>query len=234
MNTNFSDLIKEIVIDIPGWSPHDQLLILFTLASQVNEGHSILEIGTWCGKSANVLALAAKQKKDVKLFCIDLFPELTDWIENSDGSRSIQGDDGQVYLKEHPLFKNPFISEVIPIYNNEMSPLKWLQNSLDRHNLSKFVEIFKGDVSNFSKKPASTELECGLVFIDADHSFQSVCKDIEFAESVLVSGGWLCLDDAGTVYNGVDQAIKKMITSKPAHYRNVIQITRKMLIAQKI
>ena len=181
-----------------------------------------------------MLALAAKQKKDVKLFCVDLFPELSDWIENSDGSRSIQGKNGVIYLEEHPIFKEPFVSQVLPVYNDEMSPLRWLQGSLARNNLNEFVDIFKGDISDFMKNPVRDSIKCGLVFIDADHSFKSVCRDIEFAEKVLVPGGWLCLDDANTVYTGVDQAIQKMITSKPHMYRNIIQVTRKMLIAQRI
>jgi predicted O-methyltransferase YrrM len=234
MESNVSDLIRELVVDIPGWTPHDQLLTLFTLASQVSEGQGILEIGTWCGKSANVLALAAKQKKNVKLSCVDLFPELNDWIENSDGSHSIRATDGTIHLKDHPLFEEPFVSEVLPIYKNEMSPMKWLEGSLNHNNLRMYVEIFKGDVSDFAKNLSGNSKKYGLVFIDADHSFQSVCKDIEFAEKVLVSGGWLCLDDANTVYTGVDEAISKMITSKPNIYNNVIQVTRKMLIAQKI
>jgi hypothetical protein len=234
VTTNISDLIKDLVVDIPGWTPHDQLLSLFALALQVNEGDAILEIGTWCGKSANVLALAAKQKSNVKLFCVDLFPELHDWIENSDQSRSIKSNDGTIYLQDHPIFEKPFIAEVLPIYNDQMSPLKWLHASLTRNKTNEYVEIFKGTVSGFMEKPASKSIKCGMVFIDADHSFDSVCSDIEFAERVLVSGGWLCLDDANTVYTGVDQAIEKMILSKPDKYKNVIQLTRKMLIAQKI
>ena len=234
MTNNISDLIHDLVEGIPGWTPHDQLLALFTLASQVSDGHSILEIGTWCGKSANVIALAAKQKNDVKLFCVDLFPEIDDWIVNTDGSRSIKGNNGEVHLKDHPLFEKPFLEQVLPVYEGGMSPLKWLKSSLKLNQLGEHVEFFKGDISTFMENPIKSPLQCGLVFIDADHSFQSVCKDIMFAEQVLVPGGWLCLDDANTVYTGVDEAINTMIYSRPNKYKNVIQLTRKMLIAQKV
>lgn len=82
--------IEEAVKDIPGWSPIDQLLSLFTLAlSSSHLQGDILELGSWCGRSAVALGMAARLTGDTKVHCVDLFPEKTDWYQNADGTYSL-------------------------------------------------------------------------------------------------------------------------------------------------
>ncbi|MGH2652192.1 MAG: hypothetical protein ACRDHK_13400, partial [Actinomycetota bacterium] len=67
------DQIESIVRDVPGWSPVDQLYTLFNLAflnSRV-EG-DIVEIGSWCGRSAAVLGLAARRLGGLRVHAVDL------------------------------------------------------------------------------------------------------------------------------------------------------------------
>lgn len=65
--------IKEMVKDIPGWSPIDQLYTLFTICHLTADLEGdIVEIGSWCGRSALVLGAAAKLLGNTKVYCIDL------------------------------------------------------------------------------------------------------------------------------------------------------------------
>ncbi|MEY4592782.1 MAG: hypothetical protein RIR18_1677, partial [Pseudomonadota bacterium] len=67
--------IEEAVKSIPGWSPLDQLMALFTLAySSSHLPGDILELGSWCGRSAVALGMAAKLTGIGKVHCVDLFP----------------------------------------------------------------------------------------------------------------------------------------------------------------
>ena len=81
--------LEDIINDVPGWSPIDQLYTLFQLAFVTLELQGdIVEIGSWCGRSALALGMAAKLTGNTKVHCIDLFPEKKDWEPNSDGSYS--------------------------------------------------------------------------------------------------------------------------------------------------
>jgi len=89
ITTPIINQIEKMAQEIPGWSPVDQLYTLFNLAYLTADlKGDIVEIGSWCGRSASVLATAARLIGSTKVFCIDLFPEKNDWHKNEDGSYS--------------------------------------------------------------------------------------------------------------------------------------------------
>ena len=94
--------IEDLVDDVPGWTPLDQLYTLFNLVyATAGLTGDIVEIGSWCGRSAIVLAFAARMTGVQNVHCIDLFPEKQDWVQteaghhyikvNIDGSEQIAG-----------------------------------------------------------------------------------------------------------------------------------------------
>jgi hypothetical protein len=81
--------IEEIVGSVPGWTPTDQLLALFSLVFATKDlPGDIVEIGCWAGRSTAVFGLAARLVGDTHLHCIDLFPGKDDWCLNDDVSYS--------------------------------------------------------------------------------------------------------------------------------------------------
>src|SRR5438093_2449322 len=83
--------IEALVADVPGWSPIDQLYTLFQLAYYTADlPGDIVEIGSWCGRSALVLAQAARLTSRSQVYCVDFFPEKDDWTQNNDGSYSFR------------------------------------------------------------------------------------------------------------------------------------------------
>jgi len=71
-----------------------------------------------------------------------------------------------------------------------------------------------------------------FAFIDGDHGYDAVCKDIENVERYLVPGAWICFDDAFSSYEGVSRAIQDMIINNP-EYSFGQQMTRKFFVARK-
>lgn len=70
-----------------------QLLSLFTLVfSSADIEGDILELGSWCGRSAIALGMAAALTDNSKIYCVDWFPEKDDWYKNDDGSYSFSVD----------------------------------------------------------------------------------------------------------------------------------------------
>lgn len=52
----------------------------------------------------------------------------------------------------------------------------------------------------------------GFAYVDGDHSYRAVLKDIELARSVLHAGGWLCGHDYGRKqFPGVTRAVREAL-----------------------
>jgi predicted O-methyltransferase YrrM len=230
-----SALIEEAVKDIPGWSPLDQLLTLFTLAYTSADIHGdVLELGSWCGRSAVALGMAVRLSGKGKVHCVDLFPEKTDWYKNSDGSYSFAVQIGEKLFRaynEQTVWAEPYERDIAPVYNRFAGTLDAFNQAIKQNNLENWVTSVKGDLDIFSQEtPDSFSLR--LAFIDGDHSYDAVTNDIKIIEKYLLPGGWICFDDAYSSYDGVSRAITDHIINS-SKYDLKQQITRKFFIARR-
>ncbi len=227
--------IDEAVKDIPGWSSLDQLMALFTLAySSSHLPGDILELGSWCGRSAVALGMAAKLTGNGKVHCVDLFPEKNDWYQNADGTYSFAVQiDGKRYgaYGDQTVWAEPFLRDIRPMYERFNGTLEAFNLSMVTNDLNGHVLAHRTDLEGFSKKVAS-DFPLRLAFIDGDHSYTAVAKDIEIVERHLLPGGWICFDDAFSSYHGVNEAIQRHIIGS-GKYQNCQQMTRKCFFAQR-
>jgi hypothetical protein len=227
--------IENIVQDIPGWSPIDQLYSLFNLVYLTSDlPGDIVEIGSWCGRSSAVLATAARLVGSIKVHCIDLFPEKNDWKQNEDGSYSFETRiNGRAFggYQEQTVWQEPFEKDIAPLYENYNGILDIFEEVMTRLDLQDIVEVYRED-SFVCKRLAERKIRCKLAFLDGDHSYAAVCQDIRHVEEILVNGGWICFDDAFSSYEGVNQAINELIIDSPV-YELQQQMTRKFFVARK-
>lgn len=236
VTTSIVAQIDESIQKIPGWSPADQLLILYTLVyASADTGGDVLELGSWCGRSAIVLGMAARRTGNTKVYSVDLFPEKKDWFMNTDGTYSfaveIDGRKIEAY-HEQTVWQEPYQKDIVPVYEKYNSIWEAFQISVNSNGLDDVIIPIKGDLFVFSLK-APKDLKLRLVFIDGDHGYEAVKKDIELLERYLVPGGWVCFDDAFTSYAGVNQAIEELII-QTGKYKNCQQLTRKLFVAQRV
>lgn len=227
--------LEEAVKDIPGWSPLDQLMALFTLAySSSHLPGDILELGSWCGRSAVALGMAAKLTGKGKVHCVDLFPAKNDWYQNTDGTYSFVVDiDGKKYRAygDQTVWAEPFLRDIKPMYERFNGTLEAFSEAMSANELNGQVFSYRADLEGFSKK-APSDFALRLAFIDGDHSYTAIAKDIEIVERYLLSGGWICFDDAFSSYDGVNEAIQRHIIDS-GKYKNCQQMTRKCFVAQR-
>lgn len=228
--------IEEAVDSIPGWSPLDQLLALYTLTAACSylDG-DVLELGSWCGRSAVALGLAARLTGTSRLHCVDLWPEKKDWWQNSDGSFSfaveIDGQRFQAYT-EQTVWKEPFERDIAPVYDRFSGTYEAFRFFVEENGLQDSVAPFKGNLATFSDSMPSA-LKIRLAFIDGDHSERAVAADIAIIERYLLPGGWICFDDAFSTYAGVNSALQTHIVNS-GKYDICQQLTRKLFVARKI
>jgi predicted O-methyltransferase YrrM len=227
--------IEDAVRKIPGWSPIDQLLTLFTLASaSADLDGDILELGSWCGRSAVALGMAVKLSNKGKVHCVDLFPEKQDWYKNEDGTYSFAVNiDGRLVgaYGEQTVWVEPYQRDILPVYERFTGPLEAFRAFINENALPDFVSPIKGDLESFLNFSDRSQ-KIRLAFIDGDHSYEAVSKDIALIEGVLIHGGWICFDDAFTSYQGVNEAIKKHIIDSE-NYDFCQQMTRKLFVARR-
>ena len=219
----------------PGWCPADQLTTLYELVCSLEgiEG-DIVEIGSWCGRSAAVLGFASQKIGSTKVYCVDLFPELDDWKKNVDGTYSFSVSiDGVVYrgCEYQTVWSDVFHRDIVPAYSDFGSPRNKFWTTIRTNGLQDVITEFKG-TSGLFVRSVESGFRCKLAFIDGEHSYEAVADDILNVEPLLVDGGLLCFDDAFSEYKGVDRAVREFVIESGL-YADCRQVTRKMFIARK-
>ena len=230
--TSVVDQIEAIVRDVPGWTPVDQLLVLFNIASATShlEG-DIVEIGCWCGRATVVLGRAARLARHTRVHSVDLFPARDDWKQNSDGSYSFETVVNGVIHKgyqDQTVWREPFEKDIASLYEKHDGIIEVFEKTISRYGLTDVVTAYRGDSSLLVSRCGN--VRCRVAFIDGDHSYSAVRHDILNVERLLVAGGWLCFDDAFTCYDGVDRAIRELIVESRG-YSQQHQVTRKLYVA---
>ncbi|MCP5064711.1 MAG: class I SAM-dependent methyltransferase [Ignavibacteriae bacterium] len=230
-----SDIIEEKVQNIHGWSPLDQLYSLYLLAFSTNQlAGSIVEVGSWSGRSAVVLGEAAREIGNTKVFAIDYFPNKDDWNENLNGTYEFKMDvEGVSYLGHHnqTVWKEPFEESILPFYDEHPNLLEHFQDNIKNNSLAEIVTPIKGN-TNYFADCIDPSFKCKLLYIDGEHSYESVKNDIEIMKKYLVKGGVICFDDAFTTYDGVDRAIEELIINSD-EFIHCNKLTRKLFVAIK-
>lgn len=223
--------IEQLILGVPGYTPLDELQALSEIAEFTSrvEG-DILELGTWCGRSAIVLASAVAD--GVKVYCSDLFPNREDWIRGESGSWSFVATiNGEKYPGVTSTISNAiFENEVAPVYAKQECLFDFFKANIQRAGMSERIVAHRGNSDTLLKK--YPDLKCRMVFIDAGHEYEAVHADILNADKVLAPGGWICLDDAFTCFPGVDRAIIELLIDNP-RYSIGYNIARRMYTAVK-
>ena len=227
--------IEALVDNVHGWTPIDQLFALYTLAFASAElAGDIVEVGTWCGRSAVVLAASAKANGSAKVHCVDLFPEKNDWKQNPDGTYSFEVViDGKRYggYQEQTVWKETFESQTGKIYEVYNGIFDCFRETVTNRGLDDIVVPHRGDLASLLAKQGP-DFKCRLAFLDGDHGYEAVCEDIRNIDKYLVPGGWVCFDDAFTCYDGVSRAISELVVDNE-RYECCQQMTRKLFVARK-
>jgi predicted O-methyltransferase YrrM len=220
---------------VPGWCSPEQMLVLHTLALAVSSlPGDIVEIGSWCGRSAIAFGLAAQLVPPTRVHCIDLFPSRADWKQNPAGDYYLSADIGGRSITgnvRHSVWQSVWLDQIAPIYERWPSTWEAFNESIGAFELTGVVHPHRGSIDTF-RDIQRQDFRCKLAYLDGSHDEEDVRKDIRQIEELLVPGGWICFDDSGTSAAGVDAAIRDLILASP-HYRNKVQLTRKLLVAQR-
>ncbi len=153
---------------------------------------TVVEFGSWYGKSATAMALAARHAKieGFRLYAVDTWlGSIENWKRPGKWGRE------DLCLDEtgRPQFYQRFLDNirrysvqdcVIPLSMTTGTASAWLQWK---------------------------EIKADLVYIDASHQYEDVKADIEYAQDILKLDGILCGDDYQNK-EGVTQAVDEQLS----------------------
>jgi len=147
--------------------------LLWLIHSVIKPTFTMAEVGVWCGETLLHYAPTIKNLNG-KIYAIDWFKG----NEGHDSPRTLKGGDRHAYDNDE---------------NQMMLTEQRLQHNLKAANIEDTVEILKGDSVAMSKHIRDNSLD--LCFIDADHTYKGVKRDIEAYLPKVKEGGIICGHD---------------------------------------
>lgn len=210
---------------IPGILDPLEAVTLFQLAVSGNIRAPIAEVGSYLGKSASYLALGSLIAGNEGVVAIDMFPAKEDWFKGEDGFWHIRGSD--YYLSESVYKEREHFFYGGSHYTNT---LDILNDILSRLNMGGLITPFKGNSPAFMGQHGNGT-RFRMMFIDGDHTYQGVKKDIEALSGALASGGYICFHDYCSSFPGVIQAVDEMVFSSPCYEQK--SLVKSLAIAKK-
>lgn len=166
---------------IPGMCDNEKIQALFAIFRYAVEG-DIIEIGSWWGKSAFILARLAHCHGIGKLLCVD------PWSNEHliQGEKMVDTSSAQVDA-----------TEALAIFEMNLLPY-----SFNHINYLRMPSV--DGAAHYRKYPSAstatfgTTQYCGhisILHIDGNHSYDAVKADIESWYDLVCAGGWIILDD---------------------------------------
>lgn len=183
-----------------------EALVLYKITQLIPLKSTIVEIGTWRGGSATVIASSLKEIRSLsRLHTIDPYNSERDRISNK-------------YLKIHSKALNLV---------NPMDNLFYVKSILKKFGLNKYVKIHVCRSGELVKK---WNKKIGLLFIDGNHTYQNVKSDILDWSKFVVRDGLIAVHDCTNFNNnilglsGPTRAVRECLSKNIVNWEFIGQI----------
>jgi len=153
------------------------------LGKEAKKRKLIIEIGSWHGKSAR--AMGDNLIEGGIIYCIDTWNGTI--AEQSTNHASAKWRDG-----DHAFYE-------------------FLQNNMDLIQAGKIIPL-RMNSKNAAEFFKEKGILADMIFIDADHSYEAVCQDIDTWKHVIKDDGLFCGHDF-KAWEGVDRALSQKLES---------------------
>jgi hypothetical protein len=179
IDTQHISPIPPDMIDLPkGWLSHFDAGVLYSISKILPDNGSILEIGSWIGRSSCSIAVGVRDSihKNLRFDIIDYgITGDREWENRFGSSVFLQKDASQM-------------CEVVFKYGGTGAVLK--QNLVDR-DLARFVRLLiLGDFLDYS-----TDLKYDFIFCDATHGEEEIARNIPAIKKLMKEDSILVCDD---------------------------------------
>lgn len=174
---------------IPGWLTEGEAMRLYDLARAIRRpGAVVVEVGSWLGRSSVVIAKGLGTSRGARLYCVD------PW-----------NGDGEDYAR--PEYSAIAERQPRPLHEQFMENMRAFDVADTVRPLRGYSE---GIGANFTGL-------IDLLFIDANHEYESVRADFEVWSPRLVPHGVLAFHDAD--HDGPRAVIEELVEGRPGWSR---------------
>lgn len=205
---------------IPGMCDHEKFCALHEISKNSTSG-DIVEIGSWWGKSAFILARLARLYEIGNLLCVD--PWENELLVSKDADLMVSRAFSEVDAGEALLV---FEMNLIPYNAQHINYLR--MRSIDG------AKIYRKQHSVTTTSFGTTHY-CGriaILHIDGNHSYDAVKIDIESWGEFVVAGGWIIFDDYIWPYGNGPQLVGDEFLLKYFNYIEVVFVMGSALCIQ--
>ena len=108
---------------------------------------------------------------------------------------------------EHAISVDPHDCRSLPGHRQARASLADMLRNLERFGLRDKVEIIAEPIEDVKSRFADDSLD--VVFIDGDHRYEAVLRDLRIARRIVKPGGAIAVHDYGN-RPGVTQAVDKL------------------------
>lgn len=208
---------------IPGILDPLESYTLFILSMNAPSNNFIVEVGSYLGRSAAYMAMGSLISGKKGVYAIDMFPKKADWYLGKDGYYHIKGSD--YYLEENVYKERETFFYGDHVYD---STLEIFKDIIRKVGLEKNIETFKGTAMEYAQQQ---KIPLRMVFIDGDHTYDGVKKDVFALSDMIVENGYLCFHDYSNTFPGVVRAVNEFVIDS-GKYKDICQV-KDLLIARK-
>ena len=192
---------------IPGMCDDDKIHAMLEIFRYSVKG-DVVEIGSWWGKSAYVLAMLARHFRVGALLCIDPWDDallVQDEKVVDSGSAAISA------------------SEALDVFKIGMIPFSDGQINFVRLPSVVAAAQFQPELVVTSDAFGSTNYEgnISILHIDGNHAFEAVFADLRAWSPYVVGGGWIILDDYIWPYGDGPKLVGDMLLQ---HHQAAIEV----------
>lgn len=192
--------------DLQGWGGHPDLFErVIASAAESAKIHrkrtpmTIVEVGTWKGRSAVSMADACKRLGiDAKIVCVDTWLGATEFWTNHEDKKRYKS---LGLVNGYPTVYYQFLSNVV------------------RHGHKDVIVPFPQTSMNAARFFKKSCVSVDLVYIDASHEFQDVCDDLSSWQELLSDGGVMFGDDYCEHWDGVRRGVDSWFFGSHEHVR---------------
>jgi MMP 1-O-methyltransferase len=181
--------LEEVLRNVPGWLTIEEAVMIFELARDSPAEGTVVELGSYLGRSTICLALGVSERKDKFRSVISVDPHT--------GSEEHQP--GAWAFKPETLNQQTGVIDTLPLFRANIS----------RFGVSDIVEIW---MMTSLQAAAHCDDKVRLLFVDADHREEAVYADIVAWKEKLSEHGYVVLHDVGS-WPGPTAVAERLIAS---------------------
>jgi hypothetical protein len=168
---------------IPGMCDQEKFCALCEIARHSTAG-DVVEIGSWWGKSAFILARLARCYQIGNLLCVD--PWSNEHLVQHDEKGFVDSGSAQVDAEEALTV---FEMNLLPYSSSHVNYLRMPSTDGARH----YLDHRSATTASFGTTKYRGHI--AILHIDGNHSYTAAMADIDSWSGFVVNGGWIIVDD---------------------------------------